>query len=420
MTRGLLAAALVLTFAGCRSPRAPLAETADASSTGADAANPGAAPDGGGAADLLLPADLPGSEAEVSGDGGAGDAAPRPPDATPPDAATTDGGGALARFEILDLEVEHLAPDPGRGRLYATVAGAAPAYANRLLFIDTATFQVVDSLAVGSNPGELALSADGSTLWIGVDGLWAIRRLDLTTTPPTLGPVMRLPRPSTAYAYAAGPMVILPGTSRSLAVSLSRMDVSPSFGGVYVLDDGVPRMQGTDDHTGSGSLIAGPPGVLFGMDPNLDYDLWVLHVSAAGVTQTRHEKVFSMWGRGMIHVDGRLYTPSGEVVDVSDPDRPRPGGTFAARGSLIAQPGNRILVLTSADPDANQPDAILRVLDTRTLRLSTSFRMLPGVVAWPPVQARADTIAFISPSLADRVRKRLAFLRDPLIAGDAP
>ena len=52
----------------------------------------------------------------------------------------------------------------------------------------------VSAIPVGSNPGALALSDDGSTLWVGIDGAHAFRKVTMTSTPPVVGPLIHLPK----------------------------------------------------------------------------------------------------------------------------------------------------------------------------------------------------------------------------------
>ena len=81
---------------------------------------------------------------------------------------------------------------PRRNEIYASVSGDAEVYANTIVVVDPTTSSVVSTIPIGSNPGKLALSDDGSTLWVGIDGAHAIRKVTLTSTPPVVGPLLRL------------------------------------------------------------------------------------------------------------------------------------------------------------------------------------------------------------------------------------
>ena len=85
------------------------------------------------------------------------------------------------------LEVAHLAVRANDlafcrqdGFLYASVAGSDASYGNRIVRIDPQSAQVIASLPVGSEPGKLAISDDGTVLYVALGGAAAVRQVDLT------------------------------------------------------------------------------------------------------------------------------------------------------------------------------------------------------------------------------------------------
>lgn len=280
-----------------------------------------------------------------------------PPDGCPPDC----GPDPLA-----NIVPAHVLADRERELLYVTVRGDAPEHPNELVVIDPQLLEVVDTMFVGSNPGTLALSDDGTTLWVGLDGSHEIARVNLETTPPTVEDSFVLPPGDWGDLAQAGPMVVLPGTSDSVAVSLHRPDVSPSFAGVAILDDGIPRPDQTPGHTGASRLTGGPPGWLFGYNNlHTGYGFYAIEVLANGPTQTEHSDLIAGFGTDIVYADGRVYATSGEIVDVSNPGQPIPAGEFPFAGLVIPQlEQQRILMLSP--PNFNESLAVLRSLDPMT------------------------------------------------------
>jgi hypothetical protein len=221
----------------------------------ADGAHGAGAPDAA-AADLDSPADSA-TDAAVAADAAvATDAALVPADGAPdaplvPDVSLmADVGSAPADADCtscppvvnaIDLDVEDMVFDSGHSRLYASIHGADAPTAEGLAIIDPVMRRLIGTMKVGPGARALAISEDHSTLWISVEREFAIRRLDLTTTPPTLGPLVPLPPDETLSSYktVAGSMVVLPGTSRSVVVSM--IELSHAFADVRVMDDGVAR-----------------------------------------------------------------------------------------------------------------------------------------------------------------------------------
>ena len=96
-------------------------------------------------------------------------------------------------WAVLPIDPSHLVYDASRARLYASVPGGAARYPNTIAVIDPKAAAVTASIPVGSDPGALALSDDSSTLWVGVDGAFSLRKVVLTSSPPTVGPLRRIP-----------------------------------------------------------------------------------------------------------------------------------------------------------------------------------------------------------------------------------
>src|SRR5262245_16035228 len=65
------------------------------------------------------------------------------------------------------------------GYLYASVAGSDATYGNKIIRIDPATGVVLASLAIGSEPGKLAVSDDGTKMYVALGGAAAVRPVDL-------------------------------------------------------------------------------------------------------------------------------------------------------------------------------------------------------------------------------------------------
>ena len=154
-----------------------------------------------------------------------------------------------------------------RNQIYASVAGDADAYPNTIVVVDPSTSSVVSSIPVGSNPGALALSDDGSTLWVGIDGARAFRKVTLTSTPPAVGPLHHLPKASPDAFFTASSMAALPGAPLSVAIAMevaTLYDYSYTTSEVRVFDDGVPRATGVKNVPTPSFIVAGPPGYVFG------------------------------------------------------------------------------------------------------------------------------------------------------------
>ncbi|MBN9688720.1 MAG: DUF11 domain-containing protein [Verrucomicrobia bacterium] len=81
----------------------------------------------------------------------------------------------------LDLEVTDLVLHPGWGRLLAVVAALDATHPNELVVVNPNTGEIERSLSVAADPSALALSDDGTVLWVGSYGEGRVQRVDLTS-----------------------------------------------------------------------------------------------------------------------------------------------------------------------------------------------------------------------------------------------
>jgi uncharacterized repeat protein (TIGR01451 family) len=194
--------------------------------------------------------------------------------------------------------------------LYASVpVSSSGIEGNSVAGIDPASGNVVRHIWVGSNPNKLALSSDGTQLFVGLDGAGRVAQVDLNkgaevnTFALGGGSGMYNP-PYNALALAA-----VPGSPNSVAVSTN--------GGITIYDSGAPRQNtSTSFSTGGGSLSFGSSSsTLYGLSGSTVYKMTVdsSGISAGGTFYTS-----STYAAGNIQYDnGRLYLSNGQVVDAS-------------------------------------------------------------------------------------------------------
>ena len=157
----------------------------------------------------------------------------------------------------------HLAHDPSRNLIYVAADAQAAMHPSSIVTVDAATGAKTSVVPVGNDPQPLALSDDRSVLWVGLAGERRVRRMTPGTT-PVPGAAYSLPmllttgEPSTPHS-----LVVLPGTPSSIAVGVHGSQYGG--GGVFILDDGVPRANWVQPpEVQVYSLANGPAGYLIG------------------------------------------------------------------------------------------------------------------------------------------------------------
>lgn len=140
-------------------------------------------------------------------------------------APTTISAGTV--LATLPVEPERFLADPVRPRMYASLARS-----NSVAVIDTQSFTIITTIPVGTNPFGMALSADGTRLWVANRGSTSpgISVIDLVRLEPMPG----FNTPAPAFDVAEG-----------LHGRLYASTASPSAGNIMQLDSSTGAHQNT-------------------------------------------------------------------------------------------------------------------------------------------------------------------------------
>jgi hypothetical protein len=185
----------------------------------------------------------------------------------------------------ISLQHNALVFDARRGVYYASVPGAAVGSGNRIATIDPTSGAVTHSLPVGSEPAEMAIAADGASLYVGLNGSGEVVRLALPGF-AEMGRV-RLPFKSFYGQFVAETLAASPVDANVFAVALARPGVSPKHGGVVLVRDMQLQPEQTQEHTGSNLIVFGADGQsIYGYNnETTEFGLRRLEVLANGVAE---------------------------------------------------------------------------------------------------------------------------------------
>jgi hypothetical protein len=258
---------------------------------------------------------------------------------------------------IIDFQVNDLLYDRGRDQLIASVGSTNPQYGNSLVVLDPKTAEVLAHTFVGSEPNQLELSSDGSTLYVGLDGADSVAQLNWPAR--TIAHTMAL-EPYLSSGTQPGDLAVDPADPKRVVVS-RRGPYSPAFAGLVVFQDGVALANTTSAHTGSSRIEFGSqPGRLYGYnDQHTGFEFFRNTVSNTGVVQNDVTSgTLSGFSTDIKFAGGRLYGSDGEVVD---PEIRRKLGTFALSAS-----GPSFTIDTVAQRAYFLSASLLQVFDTTT------------------------------------------------------
>jgi hypothetical protein len=148
----------------------------------------------------------------------------------------TPGGGesaplTLTVYQKLDLEPSFVVSAPSRKLLYACIPASAGTNPNTVIPIDPETGATQAAIAVGNDPRELAVSDDGSFLFVAAQGDQVIQRINLATG--QIDRTFAYPSNSSVLSRPfSATMLVVPGSQTSLLVHFTDTN---SFGGVMEL-----------------------------------------------------------------------------------------------------------------------------------------------------------------------------------------
>lgn len=192
---------------------------------------------------------------------------------------------AVNNIQTLDIVNRDLVFDAARGRYYASVPGSVLGQGNRIAVIDAASGAVSYSAVVGSEPGVMALAADGASLYVALDGSSELLRLAL----PGLAEIgrMRLPADSSFGPYVAQSLAASPVDPAVVALSLAYTGLSPSHAGVLLVRHLQAQPLRTASHTGSNAIVFGADGQwLYGFNnETTEFGLRRIEVLADGLAE---------------------------------------------------------------------------------------------------------------------------------------
>lgn len=230
-------------------------------------------------------------------------------------ATPAPGGGtsaAQAFTTYLSIANNDLVYNTADGLLYASVpASGAGNPGNAVVGIDPYTGSITRQIFVGTTPNKLALSPDGTQLFVGLDGSGAVAQVNLAQG-KVVNQFSLAGDPGVYNApYTAAALAAVPGLPNSVAVT----STGPINGiDVTIFDSGVPR---------TGSSVNGGEGPLsFGSSASTLYlagsGIEALTVGSTGVTKATQLYSGNSYNVGSLQYDnGQIYLSNGAVVNAS-------------------------------------------------------------------------------------------------------
>jgi hypothetical protein len=220
---------------------------------------------------------------------------------------------------MIGLQANDLIWDPQHSLIYVSVAASSATQPNTIVALNPAAGTVTGSVSLASEPGRLAISDDGTELYVGFRTVGSIQRISLPSLTPDLTiPLGSIPVLGQLYAYD---LAVAPGASKSMAVALASRGWPPAVSnfneaGVAVFDDALMRPQQANAFSNGGgtSFVAwGPSSTTLYGTGSAGFQSFAVN---AGGLAPGGIVVANVGGR-LQYLSGRVYTDNGQVVDAS-------------------------------------------------------------------------------------------------------
>lgn len=306
------------------------------------------------------------------------------------------GGQALFTFVpgvsgLLTLTLTHnaLVFDAPRNRYYATVAGSVVGQGNSIATIEPTTGAITYSAAVGSEPSAMAISGDGNSLFVGLNGSGEVVKLRL----PDMVEQSRFRLPIDQFNGQTQASSIAPSPTDPGVVAVSTRGSSVGHLGIVLTRSGVVQARRTTSFSGSGLIVFDPNGqFVYGYNnQDTEFGLRRFQVLPDGIVeQAVLRDATSNFGATSIDASPRGLVLDAAVFRGSDLARlgllPNPIGSCRAHTV-----NNRLVCLADFRSDTGQ----LAVVDATTfVVLSTpAYGSVSAMAPWQLVPGPAGQVA---------------------------
>jgi hypothetical protein len=323
----------------------------------------------------------------------------------------------VSDVKVLPLATNDLAYDSVSRMIYVSQPGAQ----GRIATIDPVSGSLGQSIIIGNEPGRLALSDNGQSLYVSIDNENAVKRLTVPalTTDLTFSLTNQAPVNFPGELLCGKDMRVVPGNAGTVVVAVARHGIEsrscvfndPDGAAVYqngtMLPNKVPSIHYLE--------FSDSPSLLFGLNTFSPASLSRLAVTGSGLSLIDSNTLTNWPGRDFKFLGGLIYTASGDVINASTNSGV---GSYSRIGAFTIRPdaiSQRLFTVTVLGVDDSV--ATVQVFDVNTLSLIGSLD-IPNlaITAIPQYPRYTSLVRWGSDGLAFRTSSNeVVILRSPLI-----
>ncbi len=331
---------------------------------------------------------------------------------------TAGDPGYPAGVRSLNLPSNDLIYDRVTAKIYASIPSGAVVPGGRpgnsIVGFDPLTGVMDAPVFIGSEPGKLALSDNGQSLFVGLNGAAAVRHLDLPTD--SADPLFHLGGDASFDGpFYPNDIQVLPGSVNSVAISERIYVFGPGQVGLGIYDNGVQRPNALGQYPYQIDTLAfsASPSRLYGSNGNLVR----LNVSSSGVA-VGDVPTGGAPGGAIKFDSGLLFSTNGKVID---PEAASLVGTFSGvpyNANVQPDVADGRVFFVSSPNFGNDGTALIQAFDPNTF-LPVGSLTVSGVAA-TPYAGPSSLIRWGADGLAFRSGGQVFLVRTSLIPNTQP
>lgn len=229
-----------------------------------------------------------------------------------------------ALVRILNLPANDLVWDPVAQKIYASLPSSFGTYGNSIAVINPANGSITGLHFVGSEPNQLAISADSAYLYVGLNGNGSVQRMILPSFTPDIN--VSLGASDFGSLNIASALAVSPGDSHTFAVATGNSGCCDSGGPLEFFTDATQLPDSITYPTVSSVQFVNS-STLYGYSNSV---LIEVAVNSSGGTLTTQWNDLLTGSGNITYAAGLIYDDSGQVFN---PATGEPVGDYDVSGN---------------------------------------------------------------------------------------
>lgn len=262
---------------------------------------------------------------------------------------------AQLQVHTVAVTTNDLVYDSVTDRIYVSIPSSNGANGNSIGVINPNTYSLQQTVFMGSEPNQMAISDDGQFIYTGFSGSATVRRFNVGTL--TAGLQFPLGSDSFSGPFYAYDLSVMPGNANAVAVSRIVQN-STGFYGTAIYDDGVVRPITTNSNwqfNDSYVINFKTASEMYAFNNHsTGFNLNKLAVTSTGVTEvsTTGSIVYNFEINNFVINGTSLYFDFGAIVDITS--SPYNSGQFSgANGRVMYDAANNLVCFASYESNGS-------------------------------------------------------------------